>query len=145
VFVAGFIGQANLWEAKVDSTSDGYATLSCLGAHVRASAERPYAAGEEASLMVRPEAVRVTMDQPTGDVSACSATVTDLLFQGPVVRLTLSAPDGNQIIAHLGGESDLPMLRPGDPVWASWSPAVSRVLPLADLPPTSVDEVLEEA
>ena len=37
--------------------------------------------------MVRPERVRVTMDAPTGDVAAVPATVTDLTFQGPVVRL----------------------------------------------------------
>ena len=84
--------------------------------------------------MVRPERVRVSMEPPTGDLATVRATVADLTFQGPVLRLSLAAADGSPVIAHVGSEQDLPLLRPGDDVWVSWSPDAALVLPNADIP-----------
>ena len=74
--------------------------------------------------------------QPTGDIAAVPAKVVDLTFQGPVLRLSLAAADGSPILAHVGPEQDLPMLRPGDEVYVGWSPEASLVLPAADIPTT---------
>jgi len=96
--------------------------------------------------MVRPERVRVSMGPPTGDIAAVPATVVDLTFQGPVLRLSLAAPDGSAILAHIGPEQDLPMLRPGDEVYAGWSPEASLVLPAADIPTTEdLAEMLDDS
>ena len=43
VFVAGFIGQANLWAARTVATSDGYVTVEALGTTIRASTEHDLA------------------------------------------------------------------------------------------------------
>ena len=132
VFVAGFIGQANLWSATVtDRTNDtttvtalGGATLTgrCTGADL--------VVGSTATLMVRPERVAISLERPaaTSTVASVSATVTDLTFQGPIVRLALTAPDDSTIIANIDPDTDLPLLRPGDPVWASWSDHAACVL-----------------
>ena len=82
----------------------------------------------DATLMVRPERVRSVEPlerhgPPADAVNAVEATVTDLTFQGPLVRLSLAAPDGSPIVAQVGHDVELPLLRPGDTVWASW-PAV---------------------
>ena len=70
--------------------------------------------------------------------------VTDLTFQGPVVRLSMRAADGHPVIAHLGPEDHLPGLRPGDRLWAHWPDDAACVLPDAPLPavddPDAVDE-----
>jgi spermidine/putrescine transport system ATP-binding protein len=96
--------------------------------------------------MIRPERVRVSMDAPTGDVATVPATVTDLTFQGPVVRLSLAAADDSAIIAHVGPEQDLPLLRPGDKVHVSWAPEASLVLPAADIPTTEdLEEMLDDS
>jgi spermidine/putrescine transport system ATP-binding protein len=96
--------------------------------------------------MVRPERLHVTMDAPAGDVVGVPATVSDLTFQGPVVRLSLAAPDDSTIIAHVGPEQDLPMLRPGDQVYVSWSPDASLVLPGDDIPTTEdLEEMLDDS
>ena len=149
VFVAGFIGQANLWRARTVSSAGGYVTVESLGTTLRAASDQDWAAGAAATLMVRPESLKVSMTRPDDQSSAAAAAVRDLVFQGPVVRLALTAPDGNEIIAHIGAESDLPLLRPGDDVWVSWSADVSRVLPDAELPPAASDpaalDVLEDA
>ena len=56
----------------------------------------------------------------------------DLVFQGPVVRFDLRAPDGSPLVAHVGPEDDLPLLRPGDQVWATWEPESGRLLRRTD-------------
>ena len=99
--------------------------------------------------MVRPERVRVSMQQPegtdTGQVCGVPATVADLTFQGPVLRLSLTAGDDTAIVAHVGPEQDLPLLRPGDAVFAAWSPDAALVLPAADIPTTEdLEEMLED-
>ncbi len=142
VFVANFIGQANLWAGRQNRMDGRLAELSVLGTTLRArpghTAIEP---GGQATLMIRPERVRVTTAAPTGDVAVVAATVRDLTFQGPVVRLQLDAPDGSPVIAHVGPDDDLPLLRPGEQVYVSWSPSASLVLPAADIPTT---EDLEE-
>jgi spermidine/putrescine transport system ATP-binding protein len=145
VFVANFIGQANLWAGRQNKLDGDLAEVSVLGTTLKA---RPgttrIEAGGHATLMVRPERVKVSMDAPAGDVVSVRATVTDLTFQGPVVRLSLTAPDGSPVIAHVGPEQELPLLRPGDAVYVCWSPDASLVLPAADIPTTEdLEEMLD--
>jgi spermidine/putrescine transport system ATP-binding protein len=69
-----------------------------------------------------------------------------MTFQGPVVRVSAAAADGSPVVAHLGPGSDVPALRPGQEVWASWDDAAACVLPDAEIPtvddPESVEELL---
>jgi spermidine/putrescine transport system ATP-binding protein len=151
VFVAGFIGQANLWPCRVTGTDGDRLVLDALG-HTLSSAagDTHIEVGRDATLMVRPERVRVSVDRPTpadgaGATNAVEATVTDLTFQGPLVRLSLATPDGSAIVAQLGHDVELPMLRPGDAVWAGWAAAGSLVLPAADIPtPEDLEEMFDE-
>ncbi|MGZ6779927.1 MAG: ABC transporter ATP-binding protein [Mycobacterium sp.] len=148
VFVASFIGQANLWPGKQTGRANrDFVQVDVLGSSLTARpGETTIEPGGQATLMVRPERVRVSMDQPTGDVATVPATVTDLTFQGPVVRLSLTAPDESPIIAHVGAEQDLPLLRPGDRVHVSWAPEASLVLPAADIPTTEdLEEMLDDS
>ena len=58
----------------------------------------------------------------------------------------LAAPDDSTIIAHVGAEQDLPMLRPGDGVHVAWSPDASLVLPAADIPTAEdLEEMLDDS
>ena len=142
VFVASFIGQANLWPGKETGTSGELVEMAVLGTRLLASqGATRLETGQNATLMVRPERVRVSVDRPLSGVNAVAATVADLTFQGPVVRLSLAASDHATIIAHVGAEQDLPLLRPGDRVYASWAPEASLVLPAGDV--AAVDEVSE--
>ena len=90
VFVAGFIGQANLWPATVTAQADGMATVSTLGSSLPARAMGEL--GADVTLMVRPERVRVAADASGAPDTAVRLTVTSLVFQGPVVRLAGEAP-----------------------------------------------------
>ena len=123
-FVAGFIGEANLWPAEVTAQSGDQVTVTALGATLPARATGPLAG--DVTLMVRPERIRVAADQASAPESAVVVTVTSLVFQGPVVRLAGEAADGNEVLAHIGPDQQLPLLRPGDEVWASWDTPAAR-------------------
>ena len=135
VFVAGFIGQANLWNGRQTGRANrDYVEVDILGTTLKARpGDTLIETGGRATLMVRPERVRVTMERPAGEVAAVPAKVVDLTFQGPVLRLSLAAADGSPVVAHIGPEHDLPMLRPGDDVYVGWAPDASLVLPAADI------------
>ncbi|OBA99961.1 ABC transporter ATP-binding protein [Mycobacteriaceae bacterium 1482268.1] len=148
VFVASFIGQANLWPGRQTGRGDGdFVDVEVLGSSLKARpGETTIEPGGQATLMIRPERVRVSMEPPTGEVVTVPATVTDLTFQGPVVRLSLASPDDSAIIAHVGPEQHLPLLRPGDQVHVSWAPEASLVLPAADIPTAEdLEEMLDDS
>jgi spermidine/putrescine transport system ATP-binding protein len=129
VFVAGFIGQANLWPTTIDALDGDTATVKIGDDTVAGTASEPMPAGSAVTFMVRPERIKVTVDQPGVSGAAVHCTVIDYVFQGPVVRFALRSPDGREIAAYVGADEQLPMLRPGDSVWASWDRAAARVLP----------------
>ena len=63
-----------------------------------------------------------------------------------LARLALTAPDGSPILDNVGPEQDLPMLRPGDEVYAGWSPDASLVLPDAEIPTAEdLEEMLDDS
>ncbi len=72
VFVAGFIGQANLWHGRQTGRANrDYVEVEVLGTKLKAKpGDTTIEPGGEATLMVRPERVRVSMEPPTGDVAA---------------------------------------------------------------------------
>ena len=148
VFVAGFIGQANLWHGRQTGRANrDFVEVEVLGTTLKARpGDTTIEPGGQATLMVRPERVRVSMDRPEGDVAAVGAKVVDLTFQGPVLRLSLAAADDSPIVAHVGPEQNLPLLRPGDDVFVGWAPDASLVLPAADIPTTEdLEEMLDDS
>jgi spermidine/putrescine transport system ATP-binding protein len=62
------------------------------------------------------------------------------VFQGPVVRCTLRAPDGTPLVAHVGPEQELPPLRAGLGLWTSWDLDAARLLPPTEGQPEITDE-----
>jgi len=146
VFVAGFIGQANLWPGSVTGRVNGTADITALGGaslkgRCHTDALRP---GTEAVLMVRPERIMISTNDPGPTNQRVHGTVADLTFQGPIVRLVLHAGDGTPIIANIDPDHDLPMLRPGDAVWASWSASAASVLPASPDHPLTATDVVDE-
>lgn len=146
VFVAGFIGQANLWPATVTDHAAGATRVNALGGASLCGScgDSTLAIGSAATLMVRPERISISLAQPTsqsGGDQSVNATVSDLAFQGPIVRLALEAADGSPIIANVDPDADLPLLRPGDSVWASWTQSAACVLPTV---PNQQPQLLED-
>ena len=130
VFVAGFIGDANLFQVAVVECDGDFATVEVCGERLPIPNGADAREGDAATLMVRPERVSVLMDQPDNGHVGLTCTVKDLVFQGPVVRVALTTRDGSETVAHVGADEQLPMLRPGDQVWVGWERAAARLLPV---------------
>ncbi len=145
VFVAGFIGQANLWPGRVVAADGDHAVLDALGVPLRsASGDTRIEIARDATLMVRPERVQVSVARPD-TANAIETTVVDLTFQGPLVRFSLAAAGGEPVVAQVGHDVELPLLRPGDRLWASWPADASLVLPAADIPtPEDLEAMFDE-
>jgi spermidine/putrescine transport system ATP-binding protein len=100
VFVAGFIGVANL------------------------------IAVAEGTLVVRPERVRIARTAAP-DATSIHVTVTDAIFQGPVLRVAARAADGTDVVAHLPAGDANGAPAPGEQAFAVWDRAAARLLPAA--------------
>jgi spermidine/putrescine transport system ATP-binding protein len=129
VFVADFIGVANLLPALVGERRDGRPTARVAGDHVVTVLDGGWSGrpGDRATVMVRPERVRVA-EAPMAGGASIPVTVGSAIFQGPVVRLGLRAGDGTEIVAHVG-PADVPEgLRPGASAHAGWDRDAARLL-----------------
>lgn len=131
VFVAGFIGTANLLPATVESVRADRAVAQLSGGH---RAEVPtamahFSAGDAAMVMVRPERIKLALHEPNGPTNAVPVTLVDTVFQGPVVRCVLRDAAETEIVANID-EDDRPAgLERGQRLWAAWEPNASRLLP----------------
>jgi len=133
VFVANFIGVANLVPVIVQHVNGGDATVLVAGSHrVRVpTGTQRLRPGSAATVMVRPERLRLTETAPL-DGTGVPVTLQHAVFQGPVVRCSLRAADGTEIVAHVGPEQPLPPLKPGLGLWVGWDLQAARLLPPAE-------------
>jgi spermidine/putrescine transport system ATP-binding protein len=113
-FVAGFIGEANLLRGL---------------------------AGGDLLTMVRPERVEVGTAAPTNGRAGVEGTVTEIVFRGATIHVGVDAAAGDQIVAHVAGERFPDGLRPGDRVWATWSPEAAYAVPGGGAPPADPDNL----
>jgi spermidine/putrescine transport system ATP-binding protein len=129
VFVAGFIGSANLFD--VTAVDAQHARTEDDRTITVGSAVAGITAGQSAKLMVRPERMHITTEEPAPNTPGVAITLQDLVFQGPVIRVSGRTTSGGEVIAHLQG-ADLPVLEPGAPLWAVWDADAGRLLPQQD-------------
>src|SRR4029077_15671608 len=96
---ARFIGMANLLPATGTGVSGdrAQATLGD-GTAVDVAASDGLHAGDPGTFMIRPERTHLRV----GGAAGFEAKVVDLVFQGPLVRVELSTPDGSSLVAHVG-------------------------------------------
>ena len=100
-YVADFIGNINLFEASVESVSEGVAKLK--GTDVPASfvsaTDAALATGESVALAVRPEKVRVSLDAPPADaVNVLQGEVWDLAYMGDWTVLLVKIDGSEKIV-----------------------------------------------
>jgi spermidine/putrescine transport system ATP-binding protein len=128
LFVAGFIGSANLLPGDVVG-HDGDDTIVELnnGTTIRAGSNTARDIGTPVSVMLRPERVSAAME-PRIDGRSIPGTVADLVFQGATARLVVRLADDSEVIAQVGAATELPFLHPGDSVHLAWEPGAAYLL-----------------
>jgi spermidine/putrescine transport system ATP-binding protein len=125
VFVAGFIGTANLLPVDIGSVAaDVVSAATPRGSQFNIRTfGRPYSSGSKATLMVRPERLDVTSSVPARDIGgSVEATLQSVIFQGPVLRCEAVTKAGSTMVAHVHVD-DMPTdVSVGGPVILSWTP-----------------------
>jgi len=128
LFVAGFIGSANLLPGVVADRDgdDAVVALEC-GITVRATSRPTVSGGDQVSVMIRPERLRV-VDESGSAGRGIDGLVRSLIFQGSQVRLDLELGDGTEIVSWIDPDDQLPALRPGAPIHLTWNPGAAYLL-----------------
>jgi spermidine/putrescine transport system ATP-binding protein len=128
LFVAGFIGSANLLPGDVVG-SDGDDTVVELtaGHTVRARTDEERPKGAPVSVMLRPERLQAAT-VASSDGRSIEGTVSDVVFQGATARIIVHLKDESEVIASVVTGTDLPFLHPGSTIHLSWEPGSAYLL-----------------
>ncbi|HVH78241.1 MAG TPA: ABC transporter ATP-binding protein [Stellaceae bacterium] len=125
-FVADFVGAVNLFDGVLVAAFNTLA-LKVPGLDVPVplpeGVELPEGAG--LGLAVRPEKLRLSVDQPDG--FAIAATVASINYQGGVSIVHLNAASGHLLKAQAASVFAVALER-GASVWLDWDPAAGVVL-----------------
>lgn len=115
-FAANFIGQSNLLDGRVDAGGFVWRDRKLVVAEPNA------ASLPKASLMVRPEVVRLVPPEQ----GVLQGTVRDLVFQGSDIKLIATLPGGEEFSARVSCQTPHPSV--GEAVGLSWDPQHAVVL-----------------
>ena len=135
LFVAGFIGSANLLPGTVVDVGlsiEGATMISvkvCGDQILKAATRGTAQVGDQAPVMVRPERVHPRSVADARNGYGVDADVTELVFQGSTIRCLARTIDGTEIVGSIDAQDDLSAFRSGSRVTMSWSEGCALVLP----------------
>jgi spermidine/putrescine transport system ATP-binding protein len=131
VFVAGFIGAANLLPGSVAEERGGRVRVRLAGGGwvEISSPSMSLSVGDPVVVMIRPERVFLRRDEPYGDSSRLQLTLTEMVFQGPVIRCVLRDASGLEVVANIPSDRQPNGLACGASLWADWDRDACRLLP----------------
>jgi spermidine/putrescine transport system ATP-binding protein len=126
VFVANFIGVANLLPATVVGEMDGQLVVTLEGAARMGASAASWGAkpGAQGTLMIRPERLHFSESG-----KGLPVTLTAAAFSGPMIRLAVKTQSGQDIIAHVPSDGPRPNLEPGKQYMVNWDADGARLLP----------------
>lgn len=95
-FVASFVGENNAIQGRITSVADGMATLETALGTLHGRNPGGLAAGGEALLFVRPEAVQL---RANGSTVGFEGEAVDIAYEGSVTHVTLRVGTGQKVLA----------------------------------------------
>jgi spermidine/putrescine transport system ATP-binding protein len=149
LFVAGFIGSANLFPGTVAETGltfEGRSMLSVRltdGTVVKAASRAQLQPGDEATVMVRPERIHPVSLTTAVDGRSVVADVTELVFQGSTIRCLARTRSGVEVAGVIDATGDLSAFQAGAQVHMAWSETSAYALPGRSTGPGSASTNVE--
>jgi spermidine/putrescine transport system ATP-binding protein len=135
LFVAGFIGSANLLPATVASSDGSGTRVDIVGGGQtvvpvgNSASNVSLATGAQVTVVLRPEHVRISAEGPL------RVTVTDSVYQGSSARIVGRMPNGTEVSVVVGLEPGIRTPVPGETVSLDWHHGVPYLL--SDWPETA--------
>lgn len=124
-FVADFIGDTNLLEAQVrEKNGDGLYELSLRGDAIQARSDLVLEPGENVSISVRPEKIRLSYKSDSEHLSEAfklAGKVLNNYFVGATVRTAIRLDNETELIVS-NGQNIEGLPEAGRSVWVSWRP-----------------------
>ncbi len=126
-FVARFIGETNMFQGRVSSRQDGFATVEApeFGSLlVEANGEAPV--GAVVSVAVRPEKIRIGADEPLGfpELNVRRGRVSEPIYSGFQTKYIIKLDSGGSVTVfrqHANWSEGGPDIEWKDEVFVSWS------------------------
>lgn len=131
-FVASFLGESNLLEGRVVEVSDGRARLAVdpPGLVIEGAAGAGVAVGDEAVVMIRPEAIELE----AAEGGFLPASIEEVVYLGELISLRLRISSGQELWCRRIARGEWPA---GDRVGIAWRPEDASILALPDQQPTT--------
>ncbi len=130
--VAKFIGEVNIFDCDILSIDGQHITVSIQGKKRIAKSTHPFAAGQRAHLLVRPEDLRVWGQSEVQDSSDMfPGVVEEVIYKGTTVDLMVRLSN-NQLVAateFFDEDDDRLEYTIGEQVWATWLSGWEVILP----------------
>ena len=145
VFVAGFIGSANLLPGTLEATGDGRSDVRLDGGRlIRVDRETDAQPGDPVTVMLRPERLAAATEASDGGRSV-DGTIKHVIYQGADIRLVLDLPDHTEVIATVDADDALDALDVGNTIALNWAPDAPYLLrgrsAVVGATTTDIDEV----
>jgi spermidine/putrescine transport system ATP-binding protein len=128
-FVAGFVGDSNRWDGRVESATGGRLAVATDGMRLAAAADDGLAAGESVVVFVRPEAITLSRNAKGLATMAnrIDGEVASVLFNGAASRVLVRPEQaGDEIDVALPQTGEFNDLAAGQKISLGWSGAQTR-------------------
>ncbi len=146
IFVAGFIGSANLLPGTLRTVEPPVAVTKLdSGIDVTTMGETDARPGDPVTVMIRPERLRVSTAPPSPATTTIPATIRHVIYHGSEMRLVIDLPDHTEVIAAIDADDSAVGLVAGAHVHLSWGEDAPYLLrgrsAVVGATTTDVDEV----
>jgi putrescine transport system ATP-binding protein len=130
-YIAGFIGDVNVFEGTVSQTSDGCIEIAADdGCKFKTKSTETASIGQKAALALRPEKIRIGLEKPATDINVIQGKVEDIGYLGSISHYHVRTASGARVTAlranaaHTAEQS----ITWEDDVWLDWPADAGVVL-----------------
>jgi putrescine transport system ATP-binding protein len=130
-YIAGFIGDVNVFDGAVSKISDGCIEIDAnAGYKFKTRSSEPVTVGQKVALALRPEKIRINRDKPATDVNVVPGKVEDVGYLGSISHYHVRTAADERITA-LRANAAHTVEQPitwEDSVWLDWPADAGVVL-----------------
>ncbi len=131
-YVAGFIGDVNIFEGTVSGMPDGYAEIDWVdgAAKFKTRCADELTKGQKVWLALRPEKMRISHDKPASTVNTIAGKVDDVGYLGSISHYHVRVGSGQRVTALRANSSHTVerAISWEDNVWLEWPADAGIVL-----------------
>jgi len=128
-WVAGFVGDINLVEARVSAVYPSFVTLEREGLKLRVAPSADVAPGAPAAVALRPEKIGIAHAQPEGGAeNGATGVVTEIGYLGMLSVFKVQLDSGFALKAAVMNGAAARPIQVKDRVWLSWEPDAGVLL-----------------